>query len=233
MKLIFSVLDRADIWPQFRRYYQSQGVTEFLCVSYGPQLDGVAHTFKSPIEHHQFTGRADADCHNEVINRMVRPDEWCIVADLDEFYSVPGMSLIDTIHLAQREKCNHIRGIFYDRITADGHLPAKLEPNLWKQFPWSVNASEVISGGCIHKICAMRGDMRVAQGHHAVITNPRRPLNRLAKVYHFKWWAPDPTNWFGDRPMTDKLYKSEMTRLDAHLKQHSGYLDTSVLSTLE
>ena len=136
MKLIFSVLDRHELWPTFRDYYRSMGITQFLCVSYGPKLDGVTAHFPAHIPPKEFNGPHDALNHNYIIDRCIQPDEWYAIADLDEFTVFPdGSTLIDATRRATKDGANLICSTFRDRITADGSIPTVLEDDIWKQFP--------------------------------------------------------------------------------------------------
>jgi hypothetical protein len=207
-------------------------VTQFFCVSYGPRPDNVHGIFYPHVSRQRFSGIDDAISHNKVIRDYVDDNEWCIVADLDEFYSVPGMKLTDAIQQADIAKCTHLRGIFYDRITSDGSFPAHLEDNLWKQFPLSVNATAAISRGCNQKVCAVRGYQLVGPGHHTMETKSKPWPDQIVKVYHFKWWGSHPAQWFGTRPNTNPQYLDERERLASHLRKY-GRLNTSLLTRLE
>lgn len=235
MKLIFSVLDRHDLWPHFRKHYEAQGVTQFLCVTYGPRLDGVTH-IPATIPPESFSGIHDAQFHNNVLDMYVRPSEWCVVADLDEFIVVPDMTLREAASCAQREGANYVRGQFYDRLTADGSLPAELDDDIWTQFPLSTNVTQVIARGCVEKVTIIRGDTRVAGGHHALATTPVYPWKTMSKVYHFKWWGNDDnfflTRWHNARESAHP-YAHEKEDTVEHLHTHKNCIDLSKLQILE
>jgi len=235
MKIIFSVLDRYDLWPHFRKHYQAQGVTQFVCVSYGPQLPGTL-TVNAGITPCDFTGQKDALLHNSLIYRIIEPDEWFIIADLDEFAEVPNMSLREATQEAQSAGANHIRGIFYDRVTANGSIPTHLEDNIWQQFPLSTNATSVICGGWAEKMVAIHGKIPVNGGHHdvheTVSEQYKRQWPTIAHVHHFKWWGKDMARFFWTRTHEPGIYRVELQRLVQHFNQHQG-LDLTILKQFE
>jgi hypothetical protein len=233
MKLIFSVLDRHELWPHFRDYYQAQGVTQFLCVSYGPVLDGVT-TIRANIPQQEFTGIGDAQKHNAVMRQHVRPYEWCIIADLDEFHKVPGMTLVQAIQQAQADGANHIKGHFHDRVTADGSIPEQLEDDIWQQFPLATNATQVVSGGWMKKVVAVKGSLRINGGHHALHDDCKaqgKLWQTWAQVHHFKWWGPNPARFFPSRFKGKPVYRQELEKLASYF-QENGRININDLKVL-
>lgn len=235
MKIIFSVLDRYDLWPHFRSYYQAQGITQFVCVSYGPRLPGTIH-IDANLPPSEFTGSEDALRHNKVIQDIIKPDEWFFIADLDEFIQMEGTTLVNGIQVAQEAGANCIQGIFNDRITPDGSFPAKLEDDIWKQFPIRANVTEKICGGLQIKLVALRGPTPVNSGHHTVREDVDKSsmlrLNVFAKVHHFKWWGENVGDFFWNRTDEPGLYRVELSKLTEHFKKHNG-IDLTVLDYFE
>lgn len=235
MKLIFSVLDRYELWPHFKRHYEAQGVTQFICVSYGPKLPGT-YTIEAKVPVAQFSGELDAALHNSVIKRVIEPGEWFIIADLDEFAVVPGMSLAQVVQKADAGGYNIIRGLFADRVTADGSLPAELEEDIWQQFPLTTDATEYICEGCPKKMVAIKGPLPVSGGHHILKQGtPAEVYNIMpenAWVHHFKWWGPNPAEFFWNRFDEQGLYREELKMMLAHFEKHGG-IDTTPLRHLD
>ncbi len=232
MKLIFSVLDRTDLWPHFRAHYQTQGITQFLCITYGPQLDG-AIMIPASIPKQSFTGVNDATQHNRVLQQFVSPNEWCAIADLDEFSIVDegNSTLVDACRQAQADGCNVISGVMQDRLTKDGHFPAHLEADIWTQFPLQLDITNRVLGGCKDKVVCLKGWVRVGGGHHYPIkADTVFPWHIKATVHHFKWWGANPTQFFTHRINEGKgqWYTNELQRLATHLEQHDGHIDTSI-----
>jgi hypothetical protein len=184
-----------------------------------------------------FSGILDAQAHNSVLDMYVRPGEWCVMADLDEFMIVPGMTLREAASGASRDGANHIAGYVYDRITEDGSIPTELEDDIWKQFPVSTNATHAICGGCINKAAIIRGDTRVSGGCHTLITQPLQPWPKhLASVYHFKWWSNDPTFFvrrWKEAQESGHPYAHEKKILVDYLDENNGRIDLSKLEILE
>jgi len=232
MKLIFSVLDRTDLWPHFQAHYQAQGVTQFLCITYGPKLDG-AIMIPASISSQSFTGVNDANQHNRVIQQFVSQNEWCVIADLDEFAIVNDGSstLIDACTQAQKQHYNVITGVMLDRVTRDGHFPANLEENIWQQFPIGMNVTGSIVGGCIDKVVCLQGNIRVGGGHHYPLQNAHvRQWHKKINVHHFKWWGTNPTQFFLKRIHEGKEqpYTQELNRLNEYLCNNNNHIDVCI-----
>jgi hypothetical protein len=221
MKLIFSVLDRHELWPIFRDYYKAQGITQFLCVTYGPRLNGVTH-IPAPIPPREFNGDRDAQFHNAVIDEYVKPSEWYAIADLDEFVVFPdGSTLCEAVARATKDGANLIWGNFRDRITADGSIPTQLEQDIWKQFPLKTNATEALTGGCSTKITAAVGKLHLRGGHHNITDESWKQGKRwqtYSEVHHFKWWGELLAPRFKALP----CYQQELDQLEQHIQANNG-----------
>jgi hypothetical protein len=219
MKLIFSALDDIRLWPHFKDHYVQQGISQFLCVSYGPRPDG-ALIIPASIPPSLFTGDNDAVQHNAVIDRYVCRDEWCIIADLDEFAEFPGTTLLQEVRVAEKYGANVVMGTFRDRITEDGDFPAHLGPDIWSQFPLQTNATESLTSGWPHKVIVFRGTKRVGSGHHTVIHHENAKVWRNnGIVHHFKWWG-NPRR-FGVRFDEQGVYRAELNRLEKYLASNN------------
>lgn len=246
MKIFFSVVDRIDLWPHFRRHYEAQGVTEFFCLTYGPNgdrniLDNDVTHWEINIPKVDYVGKKDTINQNCFIGMHVHPKEWFVIADLDEFHVVPDMTLLQAARHAEAEGCHYIQGRFYDRVTANGHLPAELENDIWKQFPLSTNATVVVSHGEINKVSVARGDVRFSAGHHYVHGRRRNdkkiPWEVNSKTYHFKWWGgqgggKSVAQFFNDRYVDLPPYLREKANLTEHFHEHDG-IDVSALKIFE
>jgi hypothetical protein len=224
-------LDRYELWPHFKRHYEQQGVTQFICVSYGPQLPGT-YTIQANVPVAKFTGNLDATLHNNVIQRVIEPNEWFLIADLDEFAILPGMTLAQATRQADADGANCIKGLFADRITADGSFPAQLENDIWQQFPLCTNATERICGGCPTKIVAIKGPTPVSGGHHILASAAPMPWVFNAWTHHFKWWGTNPGQFFWNRFEEPGYYRVELMRLRQHLEKHDG-IDITFLKQLD
>jgi len=226
MKLIFSVLDRHELWPIFRDYYKAQGITQFLCVTYGPRLDGATHIL-SHVPPEEFNGERDADHHNAVIDNYVEPDEWYAIADLDEFVVFPdGSTLCEAVARATKDGANLIWGNFRDRITADGSIPTQLEKDIWKQFPLKTNATTALTGGCSTKITAAVGKLHLRSGHHNITDESWRCGARRwqthSEVHHFKWWGENLTQFLSSRFKALPFYQQELDKLRQYIQANNG-----------
>jgi hypothetical protein len=193
MKLIFSVRDDIEIWPMFKGFYEIQGITEFLCVSYGPKLwgDNVITEYVSEIDKGRSLGYNDSLMQEIVKKKHLKVGEWVVTADLDEFITfgeIEKNSITRECELAKSRNCEYILGRFVDRVTTDGSLPEKLEDDIFVQFPICKDITERILGGCSDKVVASRFDVELSAGHHYPVKKNLNMHNRIASVNHFKFW---------------------------------------------
>src|SRR5437899_2376769 len=128
MKLFTVIYNDARLFGHFLRHYESAGVGRFFVASAPEFVDETQCLAKThPIEVFEgldvtnslLTG-TDAVC--AMRRRHQSDDEWSIIVDLDEF-----IEFVDPIHVvvstAERECANVVRGLLYDRFTADGQQP--------------------------------------------------------------------------------------------------------------
>ncbi len=230
MKLVFSVLDRCDLWPQFKAHYEAQGITEFICVSYGPKIPGTKH-IESQIPASKFNGYVHADVHNRVVKNHIKIGEWFIVADLDEFSVIPGISLQQATEQADIDGATFIQGLFSDRLTIDGSFPAQLQDNIWEQFPICTDITSSINKGACAKIVAIKGPMPVCAGHHdldksLISKTSYVPSTMCPWVHHFKWWGVNPCEFFwgrgNEKDCRQTYYRQELVRMIKHLNDNNG-----------
>jgi hypothetical protein len=146
------------------------------------------------------------------------------------------MTLAQATQQADSDGANYIKGLFADRITADGSFPAQLEDDIWQQFPLCTDVTERVCDGCPKKIVAIKGPTPVGGGHHifddAIPTPYYKPWAPNAWIHHFKWWGPNPEQFFWDRFDEQGLYRTELVLMLEHLRKHDG-IDTTNLRQLD
>lgn len=130
------------------------------------------------------------------------PNDWWVVADIDEFHLYPNDSLRDIIKDCQENGWDIVRGGFIDRIGRGGEFPEIVEDiSIWEQFPNAGFFRYPMSQACPNKICIMKGYVEITPGqHYAKIDGHttwrwqgwNHPLiapieTYSVQVHHFKW----------------------------------------------
>ncbi len=115
------------------------------------------------------------------------PDDWWIVADLDEFQVYP-RDIRDIIRYANVHGFDYAEGALIDRVAEDGSLAAITRDSLWDQFPMAGRVTYPICGGYIKKIVLCKGRIKLGAGQHSVTAGKLLPASQcFAQVHHFKW----------------------------------------------
>lgn len=140
------------------------------------------------------------ELYNEVKN--THPNDWWIVADIDEFHVYPISNPKHLTYQCDRNGWELVRGGFIDRIGIDGTFPEiKSEKNIFSQFPMMGFFRYPLSNACPNKICMMKGYIELMPGqHYAKIDGHttwkwqgwNHPLiapydDWSIQVHHFKW----------------------------------------------
>ena len=131
---------------------------------------------------------------------MLKPNDWWIVSDDDEFHFYP-KPIDELIDECEEYGYKFITGAFLDRIGEGGRFP-KIDDDsdIWNEFPLAGTFRYPISNACPNKTVVMKGDIQVTNGqHYAMIdgkdTYGARWMNDLRypvgdcfiQVNHFKW----------------------------------------------
>ena len=140
------------------------------------------------------------DLYNEVKNE--HPNDWWIVADIDEFHVYPYGDPKYMIDQCEKNGWDLVRGGFIDRLGIDGTFPtiSKLS-SIFSQFPMMGFFRYPMSEACPNKVCVMKGYVEITPGqHYAKIDGHttwrwqgwNHPLIAPYKefsvqVHHFKW----------------------------------------------
>jgi len=135
-------------------------------------------------------------------NKKEYPDDWWVIADIDEFHLYPFNSLKKIIKESTKNGWDIIRGGFIDRIGNHGNF-SKIDTNtnrlIWSQFPNGGFFRYPLSGACPNKIAVCKGYVELTSGQHYAkiggdttwrwqgwnhpLINPKHHI----QVHHFKW----------------------------------------------
>ena len=154
---------------------------------------------KTTIEE-PFNWERVTELYNET--KLLKPDDWWIVADDDEFHVYP-KPINELIEDCNEKGHKFITGAFLDRIGENGRFP-KIQPfddsDIWEEFPLAGSFRYPISNACPNKTVVMKGNIQVTNGqHYAMIDGEdtygdrwnhplRYPVDKcFIQVHHFKW----------------------------------------------
>lgn len=130
------------------------------------------------------------------------PNDWWVIADIDEFHLYPYNDLQQTIKDCDDNGWEIVRGGFIDRIGRGGDFPViEADETIWEQFPNAGFFRYPMSKACPNKICLVKGDVEITSGqHYAKIDGQttwkwqgwNHPLiapfhDYSIQVHHFKW----------------------------------------------
>lgn len=129
------------------------------------------------------------------------PNDWWVIADVDEFQLYPGDNLKSLIDECDKNGWDIIRGGFIDRIGIDGTFPELNDTSIWEQFPNAGFFRYPMSNACPNKICIVKGEVEITSGQHYAKINGHvtwgwqgwtHPLiapyeTHSVQVHHFKW----------------------------------------------
>jgi hypothetical protein len=195
MKLFVCIFDEAQLLPHFLKHYARSGVSEFH-VARPEDLADYITTVSGGYRVVQYGEYelAETVCGGVsavagMRERVQGADEWVVIVDLDEFVEFGGP--IETIVAqAEAEGANVVRGILYDRFTADGRPTAfDDDSDLSAVFPVRARLVKEVMGGVDHKGVLVKGLLRSKGAHHNF--HDERPSRRKLEISHYKW--NDPT----------------------------------------
>lgn len=194
LPVIFSIADDAALLPHFLRHYEAQGATGYLCVAWeGAPVEAVERALPRGRSLLIRPGRpfslgyADAHLHDQIRAAHLAPEDWYLVADLDELHRVPGWpSLAEAVAAARADGAEAIVGEFVDRVARDGSLPAKLGPraDIEALFPLRARATRRLKTAATSKVLAAASHVAIHSGHHRC---EAREWLAYGEAHHFAW----------------------------------------------
>jgi hypothetical protein len=190
MKLFVTIYDDARLLPHFLRHYSGLGITEFF-VAIGPGLVGAVSGFTGDYNITVFQGHDVWDSPrggNAAVTEMRRlhqlAKEWVVIVDLDEFVEF-GPTIPELIVLAESEAANAIKGIMYDRFSADGQLvPFGPDSDLRELYPVKARFMRAM-GGFDEKRVLVKGHLQAKAAHH--IFADEQICSAVLEIAHYKW----------------------------------------------
>ena len=132
--------------------------------------------------------------------KMLRPYDWWIVADDDEFHLYP-KPVKNIIEECERYGYRFVTGAFLDRIGEGGRFRKIYDDSdIWNLFPLAGSFRYHTSNACPNKIPLVKGHVEITNGQHYVKIKGedtygdrwkhrrRYPSDRVfVQVHHFKW----------------------------------------------
>lgn len=192
--------------PQLVQHYRALGVDQFLfSLQQEPTVDvaqreqqlerfvqqlralDCAHGFSLVAP---FDVWAVRDQHARLQAKYVAPQDWVVWCDSDEFQVYPGGLQAFTAE-CDSKGIEFLRGVFIDRIAADGGLPPfdPAQP-IWGQFPLCCNVTALLAKAETRKVVLSRGYVRLDVGHHWPLGSGAYTSARgWVQIHHFKWHA--------------------------------------------
>lgn len=136
--------------------------------------------------------------YNYITNKQ--PDDWWVIADIDEFHLYPNNSLQEVIQNSEANGWDIVRGGFIDRIGRGGEFSELVaDKPIWEQFPNAGFFRYPMSQACPNKICLIKGYVEITPGQHYAMINGNttwrwqgwnhpliNPVDHV-QVHHFKW----------------------------------------------
>jgi Glycosyl transferase family 2 len=228
-----------EILPHMLRHYRRMGIESFIInVHLQHPADPILNQVVSITEDFGCqissvtVGRWSDEMNSELYasSRALNPNDWYIIADLDEFQVYP-KSIHSIIEECEKKGYDYIEGYVVDRIAADGRLPdAVLNKPLEEQFPLGCIFTYAVLGGFPLKVVAAKGYIDLPPGNHYAKNGKGCPMEEYyIPVYHYKW-----LNGMISRielRANDKLwpgkYKYECQRLVEYYHANNGRINIS------
>jgi len=176
----------------------------------------IVHTIKSRV----FDWEKVTGLYNFV--KAKHPNDWWVIADIDEFHLYPDNNLHKLIYDCQENGWDVVRGGFIDRIGENGEfVELQNDISIWEQYPNAGFFRYPLSEACPNKICVVKGYIEITNGqHYAKIhgqttwrwqgwNHPLIHPSKTVQVHHFKW----------DKTAIDRIQEV------ANVKQDYSYSD--------
>ena len=203
----------------FIKHYKSIGVDNFYVVVWGDSDRVKYDEIVEVLDTHGLEVYEDlrdtqsgvnyflTDTYNRITS--TKPNDWWIVADLDEFviFPKPLKQFIDEINT------DFVHVLMLDRIGENGEISElKYDDNIWEIYPNVGFMSLFIRKNCLTWCGLIKGKINLTVGQHDLIHD--EPVNKkiVAQVHNFTWkksdiektkyykdlWKNDSNNWIGE-----------------------------------
>jgi putative methyltransferase (TIGR04325 family) len=176
-KVFTGVFEDARLLPHFLRHYAASGIREFyVAVPSGREneIEHLASGYRVTISSTQIDDSdilaGQAEAIRQLRERRQGEDEWALIVDLDELVSFRE-SLESIIDAAEAEGANVVRGVVYDRFSADGRI-VDFEPgsDLAARYPVRARFTRDVMLGCDYRAALVKGRLAGAPpaGQHGL-----------------------------------------------------------------
>jgi len=230
MKLFTAIYDDARLLSRFLWHYDRHQISEFL-IAASPSFVSTVKDFMSdyPItlieKQYAGTGFLHADPIREMREIHHRDNEWAVVVDLDEFVEFdPNISHI--LSIAESEKANVVRGIMYDRFSADGKLgDPDQASDLLSVFPIKANFIHQVQNSCDHKGVLVKGPLKGGGGYHHWFEGEKL-CSEILEISHYRWLTGAIDRYKARyAALTDAgtYWADEYKRIIDHYEQHGRF----------
>ncbi|MFI5571313.1 glycosyltransferase family 2 protein [Streptomyces sp. NPDC051740] len=228
-------------------HYRRLGVDRFHMVRHADSLDDPAVAASEEVMRRAglaFSRVVVGPWHEHLNPAVIRetmsehPDDWWVVADLDEFQLYPD-GLTAVIAYCERNGYDFVQGAFLDRVASDGTLP---EPDrsapeaLWRQY----GLAGLLTLRLLHarptKVTLARGRTELSYGQHNSWSGRSVPPGDIyAQVHHFKWTGSACTRLArraesyasGAWEINNSVIIEESLAFLEHVDAHGGRIDVS------
>ncbi|MGW4795372.1 glycosyltransferase family 2 protein [Nonomuraea sp. NPDC004297] len=185
-----------ELLPHLIRYYSKLGIESFRIACHAESDSSESYerlhqmfreTGISPVQVHLGPWRETLNMRIKASIMSEAPDDWFVVADLDEFH-VYDRPLHEVIELCEQVGADHVNGCFMDRVGLEGELLAVDKSSIWERFPLAGSVSSQISRAMPLKTGLARGHVELLSGHHGTSRGHALPRDlNFIQVHHFKW----------------------------------------------
>lgn len=228
--------------PHFIEHYRKLGVESFFLMRHAESTQDEQYALGDQIVReagldffHTYVGTWYHDLNRRMISCAMyqHPDDWYVVADLDELH-VFDRPLSELTEQCDRDDYDHVNGCLLDRVSADGSFPDLTAAPIWQQYPLAGTVTAAINRAGLLQTTLARGSVELLAGQHGAPEGRPMPFEAgFAQIHHFKWtgsvlrrlrtrvrYLEDGT-WPGDFPSFLKETKIFLDYAD----QHGGRID--------
>ena len=162
--------------------------------------------------------------------RAHRPEDWFVLADIDELQAWPD-DIASSLAWCERRGYEYVEGCFVDRLARDGGFPdVRAGVLLAQQFPLGAFLSYPLAGASPCKVVAAKGFVELGPGQHFADGGKPCPAHELyVPVHHFKWTGGIVERLrarAAARERAGDRYWDESARFVSHCDAHGGRIDT-------
>jgi Glycosyl transferase family 2 len=197
LKLFTSIAYDTKLLPRFLRHYAAAGIGEFYIAAparFGDEIEQLSSehpitAFVTDLSDSLYHGNIATNEMRRLRSEYQRQDEWAVIVDVDEFVAFP-RNISSVIASADAEEANVVRGVMYDRFSADGQ-PVDFAPGeeLTVRYPVKTRFVRDVMRGCDHKAVVVKGLLEGVPGaeHHEMVAE--RLASEVLEIDHYKWTA--------------------------------------------